>query len=361
MNRLRKIFFRWEWILFVLTIAVFLAFSEIDPVACTLPKVLNQTRVYMADVGFMALGAMLILMLGDIDISVASTAGLAATVMGITYRAGAPFAVAILAALAVGLVCGLINGLLVTGFKELFPMIITLSTQTIYRGINYIILKDSYVNEFPRWFGDFGYDDLGNIWLDRYEDAVLEMPVWIQKAFEAVSAVPLMLIVLLLVFPVFYIWLHKTPSGHRIFASGENAVTARYSGIRTDRIKIFLFTLNGILAAITGIMLAARTGSVKYTHAAGFEMQAIAVVVLGGVSTAGGRGSVIGVLLSLFLITCLRNGLNIVSNDSFIVNLAVGVLLVLVVLIPNIVQYINDFWRVLKRRKETAMQTTAKE
>lgn len=361
MKTIKKIFLRWEWLLMILTVGVFFFFNDLDPKAYTLPKLMGQTRVYMVDVGFMALGALLILLLGDIDISVASTAGLAATIMGITYRAGAPFWVALIAAVAVGAVCGAINGFLVTGFKELFPMIITLSTQTIYRGINYIILKDKSVGSFPEWFGDLGYDTIRDAWFAKdIPGWISGGPEWIQWIYNFIGDIPVMLICLLFVFPFFYVWIHKTASGRRIFATGENIVTARYSGIRTDRMKIFLFTLNGILAAVGGIFLAARTGSVKYTHANGYEMQAIAVAVLGGASTAGGKGSVVGILLSLILMTCLKNGLNIVYNDSFIMNLSVGALLILVVLLPNIAQFISDYWRVLKRRKEAATKASPK-
>ena len=121
-------------------------------------------------------------------------------------------------------------------------------------------------------------------------------------------------------------------------AAGTNITAARYSGIHTDRIKVAVFTMNGLLAAVGGIMLLSRTGSVKYNIAAGYEMQAIAVAVLSGASTSGGKGSVIGVLLSLILLTCLKNGLMIAFNDSFILNLAIGVLLIGMVLFPNIYQ-----------------------
>lgn len=330
----KKFFLRWEWLLVLLIAGVYAYFSWKLPGSYTPIKLLDQTRVYMVDVGFMALGAMLILILGDIDISVASTAALSVTVMGTVYNAGEglPFGIALALALLVGVVCGAINGLLVTRFKELFPMIITLSTQTIYRGIAYIILKDQSAGSFPQWFSkDLGYGKLFG------------------------DTVPVMLVCVLAMFPIFYIWLHRTASGRRIFATGTNITTARYSGLRTDRIKIFLFSLNGLLAALGGIFLTARTGSVKYTIGAGYEMQAIAIAVLGGASTAGGKGSVIGVLLSLILMTCLKNGLMIAYNDSFILNLSIGVLLIAVVLFPNLGDMLRKRRQVIQRRKESAV------
>ena len=117
---------------------------------------------------------------------------------------------------------------------------------------------------------------------------------------------------------------------------------------------MLLFTLNGILAALGGIFLTARTGSVKYTIGSGYEMQAIAIAVLGGASTAGGKGSVVGVLLSLILMTCLKNGLTLKFNDSFILNLAIGVLLIAVVLGPNLVNMARRHRQVLRQRREAA-------
>lgn len=327
MKTLRKIFFRWEWLVIALTVLVYLFFSAKLGDSYTVLKLLDQTRVYVVDIGFMAIGTMMVLILGDIDISVGSTAALATTVMGVAYNGGSgvPFWAAITLALLTGAACGLINGLLVVKFKELFPMIITLSTLTIYRGIAYIILKDSAAGGFPGWFSKtLGYGSV-------------------------LGGVPVMLLCLLAVFPVFYVLLHHTAFGRRLFATGVNITTARYSGVRTDRIKVVVFTMNGLLAAVGGVMLLSRTGSVKYNIAAGYEMQAIAVAVLSGASTSGGKGSVIGVLLSLVLLTCLKNGLMIAYNDSFILNLAIGVLLIGMVLFPNVFQ-------ALKQRRQVKRQ-----
>ncbi len=384
MNTAKKIFLRWEWLLAVLIVGVYVFFNKKMPDSYTFSKLLDQTRVYMVDVGFLALGAFLVLLLGDIDISVGSTAALSVTVMAVTYNgilsqcegalrgfintvggwipflgisfispADLAFCIALPTALLTGIICGLINGVLVTRFKELFPMIITLSTMTLYRGIAYIILKDKSSSGFPSWFSKgLGYDslkiDFNNIF--RF----LGGPDRIQ------FGIPIMLVCLLALFPIFYIWLHHTSPGRRIFATGTNITTARYSGVRTDRMKLYIFALNGLLAAVGGIFLSARTNSVKYTLATGYEMQAIAVAVLGGASTAGGKGTVVGLLLSLILMTCLKNGLTVAYNDSFILNLAIGVLLITVVLLPNIVEYVNRYVQVYKRRQAAAVSAAQK-
>ncbi|MGI6239652.1 MAG: ABC transporter permease [Christensenellales bacterium] len=333
---MKKLFMRWEWLLVLMIAAVYLFFHFMMPQTYTLKNLLGQTRVYMVDVGFLALGAMLILILGDIDISVASTAGLSVTIMAVTYNAGdgIPFWVSMMLALVIGAVCGALNGLLITRFKELFAMIITLSTMTLYRGIAYIILKDQSAGGFPAWFTkDLGYGTIG------------------------ATPIPIMLLFILAMFPLFHVLLHKTASGRRLFATGANISTARYSGVRTDRMKLIIFIINGVLAAVCGIFLSARTGSVKYTIATGFEMQAIAIAVLGGASPNGGKGSVPGVFLSLVLMTFLKNGLTLLFNDQFILNLSVGALLIGVVLVPNMIATLREREAVARRRRETQIES----
>jgi len=331
-----RLFLHWEWMLIALILLVYLFFNWQVPTNYTLPKLLNQTRVYMVDVGFMALGMMLILILGDIDISVASTAALSCTVMGVLHNGGngIAFAAALLTALVVGALCGLANGLLVTRFRELFPMIITLSTSTLYRGIAYIILKDQSAGGFPDWFNTgLGYSSI---------------PIFDVQ-------VPVMLPCYLVIIPFFYLWIHRTASGRRIFATGTNITASRYSGVHTDRIKLLMFTINGILAAVGGIFLTARIGSVKYTIATGYEIQAIAIAILGGASTAGGKGSVFGVLLALVLMTCLKNGLMLMFNNAFILNLAIGVLLIVIVLVPEILGMLQQARNIRKQRADARL------
>ena len=324
---------RREWLLAVLILVVYFFFNNQLPGSYTAANLLNQSRVYMVDVGFMAVGMLLVLILGDIDISVASIAALSSTVMAVAYNAGngIPFLASVGLMLLVGLACGLINGLLVTRFHELFPMIITLATQTLYRGIAYIILKDQSAGSFPSWFSkDLGY---GSVRILGAE-------------------VPLMLICILAVFPLYYLWIHRTAPGRRMFAAGTNITASRYSGVRTDRLKMAAFAFNGLMAAVAGFFLCSRTGSVKYTIATGFEMQAIAVAILGGASTSGGRGSVIGLLLALVLITALKNGLMLLYNDAFILNLSIGLMLILIVLVPNL-------WAMYRRRRTLHRQRLA--
>ena len=321
---------RWETMLLLLLAAVVLFFSIGKPGVYTPKALLGNTQVFM-DIGFLALGMMLVLVLGDIDISVGATAALSCTILALCYNKGEgiPLVPAIMVALVTGAACGAINGFLITRFKELFPMIITLSTQTIFRGVSYIILKDQSMGGFPRWFTSIGYNTVGN------------------------TAVPINLVCFLAVAFFFYVWVHHTMAGRRIFAMGTNAVASRYSGVHTDRIKFFVFTLNGLLAAVCGIFLTTRTSSVRPNMALGYEMQAIAVAVLGGVSTAGGAGSVFGVVLALFTIGFLKFGLKIYNVDGQLEPMVIGLLLILITLIPNLLADVRA--RVDVRRRRVAL------
>ena len=186
----KKFFLRWEWLLVLLIAGVYAFFSWKLPGSYTPIKLLDQTRVYMVDVGFMALGAMLILILGDIDISVASTAALSVTVMGTVYNAGEglPFGIALALALLVGVVCGAINGLLVTRFKELFPMIITPLDADPFIAV----LPTSSSRTNPPAVSRNG-----------------SAKTW-DTANSFGDTVPVMLVCVLAMFPIFYIWLHRT-------------------------------------------------------------------------------------------------------------------------------------------------------
>jgi len=309
MKRLTRLLRSRECLLIGMIVLCYLIFYALLGDSYAIDKLLNQTRVYMADVGFMAVGITLVLIMGDIDISLASIAALSVTIMGIAHGAGLGFELALVLALLVGAACGFINGFLVIRFKELFPMIITLGTQTLYRGIAYILLKDQAARGFPAWFSKtLGYGSIGNI--------------------------PYLLICVLAIFPICYVVMHHTAYGRQIFATGTNATAARYSGIRTDRIKLTMFTVCGLLSAIAGVVLVSRTGSVKYSIGEGYEMLAISIAVLGG--AASGRASVPGLLLALIMMTCLKTGLMLLFNDSFILNMAVGLLLILVILLPNV-------------------------
>lgn len=306
-------------------------------------NIVKSLRPYML-YSFMTLGMMLILALGDMDISVGAIATLSVVVLAVLYRAltnagmtlSVAFVISIMCCLICGALCGAINGFLVTRFKELFPMIITLATQLFFRGFSFLLIGGETIT-----FKDDTFKSLKNL------NGLIDL---------GSVKLPVMIPIFLAFAVVFFIALHLTPIGRKIFAIGTNPVTARYSGIRVDRIKFACFVIAGLTSAITGIFfVGATSSSVKADIMDGYHMYAIAAAILGGFSTDGGKGSVIGAVLSLFIFGIVKIGLGTLFGfaDSS-VNLSVGVILILSVLIPNISENIKNANRVRKQRTEAA-------
>ncbi|WP_252891198.1 ABC transporter permease [Thermoclostridium stercorarium] len=151
-----------------------------------------------------------------------------------------------------------------------------------------------------------------------------------------VAGIPFSLIVFAGLAVIFGLVLHKTTFGRRVYAIGNNAVASRYSGIEVDKIKLIIFTVTGTMSAVAALFLSSRMGSVRPNVATGYEMEVIAAVVLGGVSSQGGKGRMIGAVLALFVIGFLRYGLGLINISSQVLLIIIGLLLVFAVLIPNV-------------------------
>ena len=352
-NRLVSFFMRWEVFLILLLVVMCLVFNAQDAYRLSaglakkdvfnVANVVRSLRPYML-YSFMPLGMMLILGMGDMDISVGAAATLSVVVLGVTYNglttsglnAMVSLVLSLAACLLVGGVCGAINGFLVTRFKELFPMIITLATQLFFRGFSYLLIGGQTLT--------FNDDTFG---LLKELNSLIDM-------FGI--RVPVILPIFLVVAAVFYFWLHMTGSGRKIFAIGTNAVATRYSGVRVDTIKFWCFVVAGLMSAVTGVFfVGATSSSIKADIMDGYHMYAIAAAILGGFSTDGGKGSVFGVVLSLLIFGIMKIGLGTLYGfaDSA-VNLSVGVILILSVLGPNMAGKIQDALRVRKRRAEAS-------
>lgn len=352
-NKLVSLLTRWEVFLLVLLALMCLVFNLQDAARVAsgearrdvfnVANVVRSMRPYML-YSFMTLGMMLILAMGDMDISVGAAATFSVVVLGVTYNAlttagllGLPALILSLAAcLLVGSLCGALNGFLVTRFKELFPMIITLATQLFFRGFSYLLIGGQTLT-----FDDETFDLLKEL------NSLIDM-------FGI--KVPVMLPIFLVVALVFYFWLHLTGNGRKIFAIGTNAIATQYSGVRVDLIKFWCFVVAGLMSAVTGVFfVGATSSSIKADIMDGYHMYAIAAAILGGFSTDGGKGSVIGVILSLIIFAVMKIGLGTLFGfaDSA-VNLSVGIILILSVLLPNMVNKLRDDLRVRKRRAEVS-------
>jgi rhamnose transport system permease protein len=203
-----------------------------------------------------------------------------------------------------------VNGLLQTRFRELSSVIVTLATMIIYRGIAYVILRDQAAGQFPQWYSALGWESVGGI--------------------------PIMVVAFAVCAMAFTLLLHRTSFGRRVYAMGSNLTAARYSGVRTDAILLWVSVLTGLMAGVTALFLTSRMGSTRPNVAQGYELEVIAMVVLGGVSTSGGKGRMAGPLLAVFIIGFLNYGLGLVNIPAQVLLIIVGLLLILSVLVLNV-------------------------
>lgn len=303
---------RWETLLAALLVALFaigIATSDVFLRGSNFSLIASSTM----EKAVMALPMTLIIIGGEIDLSVASTAGLASAVVGKSWEAGWPLWLCLVTALVVGAACGLLNGLLVTRLG-LPSLVVTLGTLALYRGLASVLLADSAISNFPAGFTRFGFGKIGG------------------------TSIPWTLLVFLPLFVIFAVLLHATWIGRQLYATGTNPEAARFSAVRVANLKLGLFVISGALAALAGIMYTARVSSSRADNAIGFELDVIAAVLLGGVSIFGGRGTLFGVLLSLAAIATLRNILALNSSNAELQSIAVGSLLILSVLGPNLVR-----------------------
>jgi rhamnose transport system permease protein len=326
-QRVRRVnVWRWETLLVVLLLALLAWGTARSSFFLDGNNFTIATSAFM-ERALMALPMTLIIIAGEIDLSVASILGLASAVLGITYAAGLPLWLAALLALLTGAACGLLNGILVTRFG-LPSLVVTLGTLALFRGLAYVILGGPAgqiaISNYPAEFTRFGFGTIPG------------------------TVIPWSVILFVALVILFVILLHRTWIGRQIYAVGLNKDASRFSAVRVARLKLSLFVLSGVIAALAGILYTARISSSRADNAAGFELDVIAAVLLGGVSIFGGRGTMIGVLLSLAVVATLRNVLAITNVGPDIQNFAVGGLLILSVLGPNLVR------RVLARRSALA-------
>jgi rhamnose transport system permease protein len=306
---LKRFFFQWEWMLVLIFILINIINSNLSPYYLDGKQLVSATATFL-DKAFIVLPMAFVIILGDIDISVSSTVALSSVIMAVSYNGGVPMELAIVICLAVGTVCGFINGLIIARFRELSAVIVTLSTSIIYRGIAYIILEDQASGKFPSWFGFLGW---GNVF-----------------------GVPFILVLFAVCAVIYGLLLHKTTFGRRVYAMGNNETASKFSGVQVDRIKIIVFTLAGLMSSVTALFLTSRMGSTRPNVANGYDLDVIAMVVLGGVSTAGGKGRIGGTILAIFIIGFLRYGLGLINVPSQVLLIIIGGLLIGSVLIPQL-------------------------
>ena len=280
------------------------------------PITLNYLLLDVAPILLIALPMTLVMITGEIDLSVGSMVGLASVVTGASVQAGIPFEVAALLALLVGVVGGAFNGFLVTTVG-LPSLAVTIGTLALFRGLAVGVLGTTAVTDFPE--------------------------VWtaLAKAKIAGTTIPYIMVPFLVLLVVFVVILHFTPFGRGIYAIGLSKDAARFSGIHVERTKFLLFVLSGLVSAFAGIYFTLRFGSARGDNATGLELQVIAAVVLGGVSVFGGRGQIYGVVAAVLLIGVLSSALRLANVTSDVINVITGALLVLSVVGASILTWLQ--------------------
>ncbi len=311
-QQLRLLLGRHEAVLVFILVASLLVLATQTDKFLTTNNLLNQGRL-MAEVGLVALPMTLIIITGGIDLSVGSVLGLSAIILGVAWKnLGLPLEMAMMVAVLSGAAAGFFNGWFITRIG-VPPLIMTLATLALFRGLAEGISQARSVRGYPEWFFKFGQGE--------------------------VFGVPTQLWILLIAVILIGVLLARTAFGRSLYAIGHNEVGARFSGIPVDRIKLTIYTLSGTMAGLAGVIFVSRVSTTRSDMGTGLELDVIAAVVLGGTSIFGGVGTIAGTVLGFILIQLLKNGLALtgVKGDATIV--VIGSVLILSILVTNFLQY----------------------
>ncbi len=323
--RLTKFLTRWEMILVYLLILVNLMLAVSRPSLYMSEGTITAIIESGMDIGPIALGMILVMILGNIDISVASIMILASMVTGFMCEAGLPVPLCILAMLLVGCICGLVNGLMVT-YAKMPSIIATLATQMFFRGLVEVILNTATLNTFPSFYA--------------------------VAACEDIAGVPVSMLIFIVLSLLFFWILHVSDFGRKIYLVGNNPTTAFYSGISVNKVTIAVYVISGFMSAFASILFVGRMGGgISPSMGTGYEMNAIAVCVLGGVSPNGGKGKIYGPFIGTFIMTFLIYSLGLMGVEANTRKTVIGIILLVAVMIPNIRQYAKELKGVFREAR----------
>lgn len=301
----------WETVLIAVAMAVFITNSFLSPYFLNAWN-LSDATFNFTEKALIAFAMAMLIIAGEIDLSVASIIALASTAMGLVMTAGAGVPVIVMTGIVTGLVCGAINGVLVAGLG-LPSIVVTIGTMSLFRGIAFIVLGDQAFTGYPKEFAYFGQ---GYVW-------------WV-ISFE---------LVLFAVCAVIY-WavLHRTTFGRAVYAIGNNATAAQFSGIRVARVRFILFLLTGLMSGIAAVCLTSRLGSTRPSIATGWELEVVTMVVLGGVNILGGSGTIPGVVLAAIIMGLVTFGFGLLNVPGIVMSIFLGALLIGVIALPRLLR-----------------------
>jgi rhamnose transport system permease protein len=309
-------FQRWEWMLVALILLDVFVNTRLSPFFLD-ARNLSRTSSDFMEIGLMMLPMVFIIVTGNIDLSVASNMGMSASFMGLLHNLGVNIWVAALAGLLLGTLGGFLNGYLVARVK-LPALVVTLGTYAFFRGIAYGFLGDQAARGYPKAFTYFGQG----------------------KVFGTLIPFSVALFIVLAI--IFGLVLHRTTFGRYLYSIGNNENATLYSGVPVAKVKFIIYTLSGFMAALAGLILAARFGSTRPDIGTGLELSVITAVVLGGVDINGGRGTMPGTVLSLLLIGLMRFGMGLLNIQGQVQGIVIGLLLILSILLPGVAGQISS-------------------
>lgn len=312
---LRAAVFSWPALLLLVAVALFVVNSFTSPYFLS-PWSLSDATFNFTEKAIIALAMALLIISGEIDLSVASIIALASTMMGLAlqFGVGTPSLVAI--GIITGLFCGMFNGFLVTRLG-LPSIVVTIGTMSFFRGISFIVLGDQAFKGYPASFAFFGQ---GYVW-------------WV-ISFEFV--------LFLICAVIYYVLLHRTNFGRQVFVIGNNKVAAQFSGVRVERVKFILFCLTGTMSGIAAVLLTSRLASTRPSIALGWELEVVTMVVLGGISILGGSGSIQGVVLAAFIMGLVTFGLGLLNVPGIVMSIFIGALLIFVIALPIVFRMVRE-------------------
>jgi len=305
---MRWLLIRHEIILLAILVVALIGLGFFNDRFLTLDNLLNQGRL-MTEIGLIALPMTFVIITGGIDLSVGAIVGLCAILLGYSWKNwGFPLPLAVLFALGVGTLAGAVNGLVITRLKAP-PLIVTIATLALYRGLAEGISKAHSVRGYPESF----------YWLGQGEALGVPTQLWVLGACMLVAGVAL----------------DRTSFGRTLYAMGSNETAARFSALSVDRTKLIVYALSGLMSGLSAYVLVSRVTTTRSDMGLGYELDVVAAVVLGGASIFGGSGSIWGTAIGLAMIQLLKNGLALtgVKGDATIV--VIGVVLIASVLIAS--------------------------
>lgn len=311
----RRLLASWEVLLLGVAVAIFIANALASPYFLDAWN-LSDATFNFTEKAMIAFAMALLVIAGEIDLSVAAIIALASTAMGAAAQLGVGTPGLVMIGIGVGLLCGVFNGMLVAGLK-LPSIVVTIGTMSLFRGISYIVLGDQAYGKYPESFAYFGQGYVA--WVFSFE-----------------------FVLFLVLAALFAVLLHATNFGRQVYVIGNNPLAARFSGIPVDRVKFILFLLTGLMSGIAAVCLTSRLGSTRPSIAQGWELEAVTMVVLGGVSIVGGAGTIGGVVIAAFVMGLVTFGLGLLNVPGIVMSIFIGLLLIITIALPILARRMRD-------------------